>query len=49
MVKPNLDLWTGTDHIFRVVNRFCILCLIGSLVGSFNGCKNPDYAPINLD
>ncbi|MFS7948050.1 hypothetical protein Hanom_Chr06g00555411 [Helianthus anomalus] len=37
MVKPDLDLWTGTDPIFRVVNRFCILCLIGSRVGSGNG------------
>ncbi|MFS7938344.1 hypothetical protein Hanom_Chr05g00438571 [Helianthus anomalus] len=37
MVKPELDLWTGTDTIFRVVNRFCILCLIGSQVGSGNG------------
>ncbi|MFS7994823.1 hypothetical protein Hanom_Chr12g01110651 [Helianthus anomalus] len=36
MVKPDLDLWTGTDPIFRVVNRFCILCLIGSQVGSGN-------------
>ncbi|MFS7906552.1 hypothetical protein Hanom_Chr01g00060581 [Helianthus anomalus] len=26
-----------TDPIFRVVNRFCILCLIGSRVGSGNG------------
>ncbi|MFS7897560.1 hypothetical protein Hanom_Chr03g00230931 [Helianthus anomalus] len=34
MVKPDLDLWTGTDPIFRIVNRFCILCLIGSRVGS---------------
>ncbi|MFS8035205.1 hypothetical protein Hanom_Chr17g01590341 [Helianthus anomalus] len=34
MVKPDLDLWTGTDLIFRVVNRVCILCLIGSRVGS---------------
>ncbi|MFS7919862.1 hypothetical protein Hanom_Chr03g00217701 [Helianthus anomalus] len=25
------------DPIFRVVNRFCILCLIGSRVGSGNG------------
>ncbi|MFS7901835.1 hypothetical protein Hanom_Chr01g00004291 [Helianthus anomalus] len=31
MVKPDLDIWTLTD---RVVNRFCILCLIGSHVGS---------------
>ncbi|MFS7894862.1 hypothetical protein Hanom_Chr00s002170g01692861 [Helianthus anomalus] len=37
MVKPDLDLWTGTDPIFRVVNRFCILCLIGYQVGSGNG------------
>ncbi|MFS7903863.1 hypothetical protein Hanom_Chr01g00029171 [Helianthus anomalus] len=37
MVKPDLDLWTGTDPISRVVNRFCILCLIGSRVGSGNG------------
>ncbi|KAJ0856790.1 hypothetical protein HanRHA438_Chr13g0582471 [Helianthus annuus] len=37
MVKPNLDLWTRTDPIFRVVNRFCNLCSIGSLVGSGNG------------
>ncbi|MFS7924468.1 hypothetical protein Hanom_Chr03g00272911 [Helianthus anomalus] len=37
MVKPDLDLWTGTDPIFRVVNRFCILCLIGSRAGSGNG------------
>ncbi|KAJ0810843.1 hypothetical protein HanPI659440_Chr01g0031441 [Helianthus annuus] len=37
MVKPDLDLWTGTDPIFRVVNRFCILCLIGSRVVSGNG------------
>ncbi|MFS7908273.1 hypothetical protein Hanom_Chr01g00081241 [Helianthus anomalus] len=37
MVKPDLDLLTGTDPIFRVVNRFCILCLIGSRVGSGNG------------
>ncbi|MFS7956112.1 hypothetical protein Hanom_Chr07g00650741 [Helianthus anomalus] len=37
MVKPDLDLWTGTDPIFRVVKRFCILCLIGSWVGSVNG------------
>ncbi|MFS7928598.1 hypothetical protein Hanom_Chr04g00322661 [Helianthus anomalus] len=36
MVKPDFDLWTGTDPIFRVVNRFCILCLIGSRVGSGN-------------
>ncbi|MFS8007401.1 hypothetical protein Hanom_Chr14g01260581 [Helianthus anomalus] len=34
MVNPDLDLWTGTDPIFRVVNRFCILCLISSRVGS---------------
>ncbi|MFS8015348.1 hypothetical protein Hanom_Chr15g01355351 [Helianthus anomalus] len=34
MVKPDLDLWTRTDPIFRVVNRFCILCLIGSRVRS---------------
>ncbi|MFS7939642.1 hypothetical protein Hanom_Chr05g00454211 [Helianthus anomalus] len=26
-----------TDPIFRVVNRFCILCLIGSRVRSGNG------------
>ncbi|MFS7961653.1 hypothetical protein Hanom_Chr08g00717621 [Helianthus anomalus] len=37
MVKPDLDLWTVTDPIFRVVNRFCILCLTGSRVGSGNG------------
>ncbi|MFS7970912.1 hypothetical protein Hanom_Chr09g00826541 [Helianthus anomalus] len=37
MVKPDFDLWTGTDPIFRVVNRFCILCLIGSRLGSGNG------------
>ncbi|MFS8023232.1 hypothetical protein Hanom_Chr16g01449091 [Helianthus anomalus] len=37
MVKPVLDLWTRTDPIFRVVNRFYILCLIGSRVGSGNG------------
>ncbi|MFS7968379.1 hypothetical protein Hanom_Chr09g00796731 [Helianthus anomalus] len=37
MVKPDFDLWTGTDPIFRVVNRFYILCLIGSRVGSGNG------------
>ncbi|MFS8005316.1 hypothetical protein Hanom_Chr13g01235911 [Helianthus anomalus] len=37
MVKPDLDLWTGTDPIFRVANRFRILCLIGSRVGSGNG------------
>ncbi|MFS7929833.1 hypothetical protein Hanom_Chr04g00337071 [Helianthus anomalus] len=37
MVKPDLDLWTGTDPIFRVVNRFCILCLIGSRVRLGNG------------
>ncbi|MFS7936354.1 hypothetical protein Hanom_Chr05g00414601 [Helianthus anomalus] len=37
MVIPDLDLWTGTDPIFRVVNRFCILCLIGPQVGSGNG------------
>ncbi|MFS8015637.1 hypothetical protein Hanom_Chr15g01359021 [Helianthus anomalus] len=36
MVKPDFDLWTRTDPIFRVVNRFCILCLIGSRVGSGN-------------
>ncbi|KAJ0616741.1 hypothetical protein HanIR_Chr02g0093861 [Helianthus annuus] len=36
MVKPDFDLWTGTDPTFRVVNRFCILCLIGSRVGSGN-------------
>ncbi|KAF5763550.1 hypothetical protein HanXRQr2_Chr15g0681551 [Helianthus annuus] len=36
MVKPDLDLWTGTDPIFRIVNRFCILCLIGSRVRSGN-------------
>ncbi|MFS7915399.1 hypothetical protein Hanom_Chr02g00164871 [Helianthus anomalus] len=53
MVKPDLDLWTETDPIFRVVNRFCILCLIGSRVRSDNGrvgssfsicsplCQNP--------
>ncbi|MFS8005674.1 hypothetical protein Hanom_Chr13g01240121 [Helianthus anomalus] len=35
MVKPELDLWTRTDPIFRV-NRFCILCLIGSRVESDN-------------
>ncbi|MFS7989082.1 hypothetical protein Hanom_Chr11g01042551 [Helianthus anomalus] len=35
MVKPDLDLLTRTDPIFRVVNRFCILCLIGSRVGFF--------------
>ncbi|MFS8025334.1 hypothetical protein Hanom_Chr16g01473731 [Helianthus anomalus] len=34
MVKPDFDLWTGTDPIFRVVNRLCILCLISSRVGS---------------
>ncbi|MFS7958669.1 hypothetical protein Hanom_Chr07g00681491 [Helianthus anomalus] len=34
MVKLDLDLWTGTDPIFRVVDRFCILCLIGSRVES---------------
>ncbi|KAJ0815386.1 hypothetical protein HanPSC8_Chr17g0796881 [Helianthus annuus] len=37
MVKPDLDLRTGSDSIFRVVNRFCILCLIGSRVRSGNG------------
>ncbi|MFS7914373.1 hypothetical protein Hanom_Chr02g00152611 [Helianthus anomalus] len=37
MVKPDFDLSTGTDPIFRVVNRFYILCLIGSRVGSGNG------------
>ncbi|MFS7998328.1 hypothetical protein Hanom_Chr12g01152451 [Helianthus anomalus] len=36
MVKPDLDLWTGTVPIFKVVNRFCILCLISSRVGSGN-------------
>ncbi|MFS7920895.1 putative prenylated rab acceptor P [Helianthus anomalus] len=36
MVKPDFDLWTRTDPIFRVVNRFCILCLIGSRVKSGN-------------
>ncbi|MFS7909733.1 hypothetical protein Hanom_Chr02g00098041 [Helianthus anomalus] len=40
MVKPDLDLWTGTEPIFRVVNRFCILCLIGSRFGSdFSFCS----------
>ncbi|MFS7961150.1 hypothetical protein Hanom_Chr08g00711421 [Helianthus anomalus] len=37
MVKPDFDLWTGTDPIFKVVNRFCILYLIGSRVRSGNG------------
>ncbi|MFS7890456.1 hypothetical protein Hanom_Chr11g00973921 [Helianthus anomalus] len=41
MVKPDLDLWTGTDPVYRIVNWFCIscciLCLIGSRVGSGNG------------
>ncbi|MFS7990280.1 hypothetical protein Hanom_Chr11g01056931 [Helianthus anomalus] len=37
MVKPDLYLCTGTDPIFRVVNWFYILCLIGSRVGSGNG------------
>ncbi|MFS7893447.1 hypothetical protein Hanom_Chr00s000897g01669161 [Helianthus anomalus] len=39
MVKPNLNLWI--DPIFRVVNRFCILCLIGSRVrsGFFSFCS----------
>ncbi|MFS7901230.1 hypothetical protein Hanom_Chr00s181849g01832161 [Helianthus anomalus] len=37
MVKPDFDLWTGIDPIFTVVNRFYILCLIGSRVGSGNG------------
>ncbi|MFS8000545.1 hypothetical protein Hanom_Chr12g01179621 [Helianthus anomalus] len=40
MVKPDLDLRTGTDPILRVMNRFCILCLIGSRVGSgFSFCS----------
>ncbi|MFS8002204.1 hypothetical protein Hanom_Chr13g01199351 [Helianthus anomalus] len=34
MVKPDLNLWTGTDPVFRVVNRFFILYLIGSRVRS---------------
>ncbi|MFS8031786.1 hypothetical protein Hanom_Chr17g01550051 [Helianthus anomalus] len=34
MVKPNLNLWTGTDPIFKIVNQFCILYLIGSRVKS---------------
>ncbi|KAJ0873173.1 hypothetical protein HanRHA438_Chr11g0531891 [Helianthus annuus] len=37
MVKPDLDLYIEIDPIFRVVNRFCILCLIGSRVRSGNG------------
>ncbi|MFS7984896.1 hypothetical protein Hanom_Chr11g00992081 [Helianthus anomalus] len=37
MMRPEFDLWTGTDPIFRVVNRFYILCLIGSRVRSGNG------------
>ncbi|MFS7940418.1 hypothetical protein Hanom_Chr05g00464181 [Helianthus anomalus] len=37
MVKPDLDLWTGNNLVFRVVNRFCILCLIGSRIRSGNG------------
>ncbi|KAJ0837015.1 hypothetical protein HanRHA438_Chr16g0773481 [Helianthus annuus] len=57
MVKPNLDLWTGTDpryldrFQFRVVNRFCILCLIGSRVGSGNGRVGSGFSfcsPLNL-
>ncbi|MFS7932388.1 hypothetical protein Hanom_Chr04g00367261 [Helianthus anomalus] len=36
MVKPDFYLWNRTDPIFRVVNRFFILCLIGSRVGSGN-------------
>ncbi|MFS8032155.1 hypothetical protein Hanom_Chr17g01554251 [Helianthus anomalus] len=40
MVKPDLDLWTGTGPLFRVVNQFCILCLIGSSFGSgFSFCS----------
>ncbi|MFS8029229.1 hypothetical protein Hanom_Chr16g01519911 [Helianthus anomalus] len=40
MVKPDLYLWNKTDPIFRVVNRFCILCLLGSRVGSgFSFCS----------
>ncbi|MFS8010914.1 hypothetical protein Hanom_Chr14g01302541 [Helianthus anomalus] len=45
MVKPDLDLWTGTDPIFRVVNRFCILCLTGSQVRSGNGRVFPFAHP----
>ncbi|MFS8030387.1 hypothetical protein Hanom_Chr17g01533431 [Helianthus anomalus] len=45
MVTPDLDLWTGTDPIFRVVNRFCILRLIGSRVGSDNGRVFPFAHP----
>ncbi|MFS8000702.1 hypothetical protein Hanom_Chr12g01181461 [Helianthus anomalus] len=37
MVKPDLDLWTGIDPIYRVVNQFYILCLIGSRIGRGNG------------
>ncbi|MFS7890195.1 hypothetical protein Hanom_Chr00s000008g01615891 [Helianthus anomalus] len=44
MVKPDFDLWTGTDPIFRVVNRFCILCLIGSRVGSGNGREGSGFS-----
>ncbi|MFS7916354.1 hypothetical protein Hanom_Chr02g00176141 [Helianthus anomalus] len=50
MVKPDLDLWTGTDPIFRVVNRFFILCLIGSRVGSNNsqvGSSFSFYSPLH--
>ncbi|MFS7962349.1 hypothetical protein Hanom_Chr08g00725591 [Helianthus anomalus] len=39
MVKPDLDPWTRTDPIFRVMNQFFILCLIGSRVGSGRGVK----------
>ncbi|MFS7966160.1 hypothetical protein Hanom_Chr09g00770591 [Helianthus anomalus] len=41
MVKPDLDLWTGTDPIFRIVNRFCILYLIDPQIGLGNGRISP--------
>ncbi|MFS7937142.1 hypothetical protein Hanom_Chr05g00424151 [Helianthus anomalus] len=40
-----------TDPIFRIVNRFCILCLIGSRVGSGNGRVGSGFSfcsPLNL-
>ncbi|MFS7993567.1 hypothetical protein Hanom_Chr12g01095651 [Helianthus anomalus] len=42
MVKPDFDLWAGTDPIFRVVNRFGMLCLIGSRVGSGRVMSHPN-------
>ncbi|MFS7954173.1 hypothetical protein Hanom_Chr07g00627181 [Helianthus anomalus] len=50
MVKPDFDLWTGTDPIFRVVNGsvFYVRSVLGSGRVGFFLLLTPSFVKISL-